>query len=931
MCIPEFITRARELWRTSPSRIVVEMEGQTITAGALEGAVEGLAERLKRAGVGPGARVSIELPRSPHWLVAALATWRLQAAWVAVDIELPAARKRSMLELVGACVRVEDEDGELHVVAPSYALANSSLDPIHCPNNPEAYVIFSSGSSGAAKAISVGHRGLVAMLDAQIAAFELNAASRALWALSPGFDASVSDWGSALLSGARLLICPLARELPTFLEQAELTHADLPPAILPCLDPERVHPRLRCLITGGEVPDAAALLAWSSRARVIVVYGPTEATVCTSSAVATANWHGASIGEPLPGVEYAVVDSAGERRAEGESGELWIAGRQLARGYLSAPAMQAAKFVRWQGQSWYRSGDLVRRMLGGYEFLGRIDRQVKISGRLVTLEEVEAHIRRHEAVTAASVSVENLAGRPRLLGHVELCQGPKTAVTSSCLQAWLAERLPQWMIPEHFIVYPRLARTPSGKIDHSALQGLASLPQVQRRPEKSAQTETELSRVLSAIARITGRRADPDVEAGRLGLDSLDRMRLVAELAGEEIYFAVGDLSGADTLRTLSTAGTAKAGVSISYKALKQRAWHTLRRYGLDSRGESVETTRREHVGQLYPGARVLLSGATGAFGGQLLHALLARGYHVICGIRDQPQRTCVQRLKEIHSRLPAAWRPRCRATRFELGAVRLGHSESSFAALGQSVDAIMHCAAEVDLLGDLDDLYCVNVDSVGELIRLADSGGVSSFHQISTLSVYVSRPKVPVRAAEIPVCDDAQLLGGYAQSKACAEALLLAARVPGLRIYRLGLLMDESGHASPRVFCEALRHRIELGCSELAFDCTPSAWAARVLLRLAHAPASATRVQHIAGSRMTAKALAQASDIAGNSGRAARALQNPQTRPLSLFQAGRIIFDQRFRADWPDLAAAQPHGRGVLDAHLQRLQPWRSNAIPKN
>ncbi len=271
------------------------------------------------------------------------------------------------------------------------------------------YVIFTSGSTGRPKGVAVGRRGLPGMIAQQVREFGLTATSRVLWYLSPGFDASISDVFTTFAAGATLVLAPHrlpGGPLEEQIERLGITHLDLPPCLLGQF--VRLPAGLETLVIGGEVCPAWAIRRWADQVRLVNVYGPTEATICTSLSVCGEDWVEGSIGRPLEGVEYRLVD-----------GELWIGGEQVALGYLREPDLTRAKFV----DGFYRTGDRVERLPdGSYRFLGRLDRQFKRQGRLVAPEEVES-----------------LVGQP-----VEVCQG--RLVTNGPVPN-LRESLPAWMIP----------------------------------------------------------------------------------------------------------------------------------------------------------------------------------------------------------------------------------------------------------------------------------------------------------------------------------------------------------------------------------------------------------------------------------------------------------------------------------------------------
>jgi acyl-CoA synthetase (AMP-forming)/AMP-acid ligase II len=237
------------------------------------------------------------------------------------------------------------------------------------------------------------------------------------------------------------------------LARRDITHVDLPPALLAYLPPDDPPPGVRVVVLGGEPCPVEPLRALARRVKVVVVYGPTEATVCSSLAVVDPErWSRPLIGDPLPGVSYRVID-----------GELWIGGDCLALGYAGAGGATARAFVEVDGRRMYRTGDRVEPCDGGLAFVGRIDRQHKIAGIRVELGEIEAVLRRAPGIreAAVTVAVPGHCGRARLIAYVDGDLEP------GAVRAWMRREAPAWMVPSRVII-GALPHTPTGKIDHGA-------------------------------------------------------------------------------------------------------------------------------------------------------------------------------------------------------------------------------------------------------------------------------------------------------------------------------------------------------------------------------------------------------------------------------------------------------------------------------
>lgn len=373
-----------------------------------------------------GAIVSLPWPRGADLVSGMLASWAAEAAFVVLTPDLPPAVRRAREMEAGVTHRF---DGEGRVVR-----VGEGGEP------GLAYVAFTSGSSGRPRGAFIEAEGLLRVLDAQIEAFELGPGDRSLWLLAPGFDASISDIGTALLSGATLhwMEGPALRDPARLLAEVQrraITYVDLPPSLLPHLD--RCPPSLRTLVVGGEVAPAAAVRTWSQRLRLFDVYGPTEVSICTHVARCWPERPSATLGRALPHVLERVVD-----------GELWLGGPAVARRLVGAPegVLHTEAGVRW-----YRSGDRVAQTPEGLRFLGRLDRQVQVNGVRVEPEAVELAL----AELGISATVELEAGC--LVGSYEGSVGPEAWLPS--LQA----RLPASHCPTRWRSRSRLARNRHGK------------------------------------------------------------------------------------------------------------------------------------------------------------------------------------------------------------------------------------------------------------------------------------------------------------------------------------------------------------------------------------------------------------------------------------------------------------------------------------
>ncbi|WP_194906381.1 non-ribosomal peptide synthetase [Catenulispora rubra] len=535
------------------SRPAVRFEGADLTYGDLDARANRLARLLQdEFGVAPGAVVGFLLHRGPEVPTAQLGVLKAGGAWLPLDPAHPAGRIAYQCSNadVRAVVTTRALAGLLPPDVPSIVLDDAAdgarlagLDSMAppCAARPDdvAYVIYTSGSTGNPKGVQVPHRAAVNFVGAAAGLlFSITPADRVLQFANPTFDVSVFDVYAALCSGATCISAPTAvlhdpTPLAQLMRTESVTVADIPPAVLGMLDDADL-PDLRALFVGLEAFPAELVNRWRTTTRAFHNgYGPTEATVacvdyeCPSEPLTASP----PIGRAMANCRAYVVDALGDLVPQGVPGELCIAGKQLARGYLGQPAMTAEKFVPcpWgaPGERMYRTGDVVRwREDGELEFLGRVDRQVKIRGLRVELGEIEHAMAAFPGVRHAAVVVAAADGGPRLDAYV-VADGASDGFAAE-LRAHLADRLPLHMVPTTFTLLDRLPLTSSGKLDHKLLPEPVARPETIVPPATA--TEGELAGIWSNLLGVDLARIGQGESFFALGGSSLQATQLIARI-----------------------------------------------------------------------------------------------------------------------------------------------------------------------------------------------------------------------------------------------------------------------------------------------------------------------------------------------------------------------------------------------------------------
>jgi amino acid adenylation domain-containing protein len=466
-----------------------------ISYGALNDAANRLARVLIGRSIGPGDRVAILMPRSPEAYVAILAVLKAGAAYLPLDWSHPSAWLSSVLSESAPAAVVTTKDAAPHLpdVADPIVIDDSAtallldrseasspgdhertrrLQPAH-----PAYVLYTSGSSGRPKAVVVTHEGLSTLAAAQCDRFAVDARSRVLQFASLSFDASVSELLMAWTSGATLVGVPDDKRAGEALRQVVVTHgvthATLPPVVLRTL-PAAQLPSLQTLIVAGDACPAELAARWAGNCRMINAYGPTETTVCATMSAPLVASDTVPLGTPIWNSSAFVLDEALRLAPPGVAGELFVAGKGVAQGYMNRPALTAERFVANPfgppGTRMYRTGDRAEwHDDGQLRFLGRVDHQVKLRGLRVEPGEIETLLRQEPFVGDAVVVAACGANDDIRLHAYVTARRSGEPVDTRQLRQTLSTHLPEFMVPASIAVLDTFPLTASGKVDRHQL------------------------------------------------------------------------------------------------------------------------------------------------------------------------------------------------------------------------------------------------------------------------------------------------------------------------------------------------------------------------------------------------------------------------------------------------------------------------------
>ncbi|MCC8379602.1 non-ribosomal peptide synthetase, partial [Xenorhabdus sp. PB30.3] len=496
----------------TPESLAVVGEEHTLSYDELNQRSNQLAHALIAAGIQPDDRVALCIERSPDMIIGVLGILKAGAAYVPLDPNHPDKRRAYILSDSTPKLLLTQQHLQAQVLnhdipvwfldkadylnrAAKYAVANPELEQLGLQSHHLAYVIYTSGSTGLPKGVMVEHRNVVNFIHAQCQITALNAADRVLQFATIAFDASVAEIFPTLATGATLILRPPHLQIPDaafghFLQEKAISVVDIPTAFWHQWGQEikagrsELSPTLRSITVGGEKTNLHSLTDWQSlpetqHCQWTDTYGPTEATVIvTSLSLNGGALHDAaetlSIGRPIANCRIYLLDKTQQPVPLGVTGEIYIGGAGVARGYLNRSDLTAERFIADPFSSqpdarMYKTGDLGRWLPdGNIEYLGRNDFQVKIRGFRIEPGEIEAQLVACQGVRDAVVIAHKTdKGEQRLVAY--LVPQPDVTLEAADLREQLKSSLADYMLPNAFVMLDTFPLTPNGKLDRKAL------------------------------------------------------------------------------------------------------------------------------------------------------------------------------------------------------------------------------------------------------------------------------------------------------------------------------------------------------------------------------------------------------------------------------------------------------------------------------
>lgn len=547
--------------KTTPNQLAVVVGEQYLTYQQLHEQSNQLARLLLKKGVKSGQIVSILAEPSLDLFISILAVLKVGAAYLPIDPAYPQERIRYMLQDSRSSILLAPSDLWTESLASDWIdltekawLAESTQDVLWVQtSNDLAYVIYTSGSTGKPKGVMVSHRALLNLVTWHNQYYQVTNQDRCTKYAGVGFDASVWEIFPYLSVGATIYVVDATirhdvHALNQFFEENLITISFLPTAMAEAFI-KLENRSLRALLVGGDRLRQIQPQTYD----IFNNYGPTEnAVVTTSYKIQDRADQKIPIGRPIFNNQVYIVDQALQLQPIGIPGELCIAGDSLASGYLHRAQLTAEKFVPdpfVTGQKMYRTGDLARWLPdGNLEYLGRMDQQVQIRGFRVEIGEIETHLLAHQAVKEVVVSIhQDENGQNMLCAYLVMYVSEQIKE----LRSYLAELLPEYMIPTYFMELESLPLTANGKVDREALPKPAGKPETKTTyvaPTNALQKR--LVEIWEEVLQVP--KIGIDDHFFSLGGDSIKAIQIAAQLQQSGQKIAVNDLIEHPTIRELT-------------------------------------------------------------------------------------------------------------------------------------------------------------------------------------------------------------------------------------------------------------------------------------------------------------------------------------------------------------------------------------------
>lgn len=848
----------------------------TLTFSELNCRANALANSLLELGVQPEDRIAFVLPRDSRILVSMLGIMKAGCAYIPIDPDYPKERISHVLEDSGARYILTNGSGAFEnglCVDELLKNKNTANPNLAISSDRLCYIIYTSGSTGKPKGVMLTHGGIVNYVvddpeNRHVHALVENDCIMAS-VTTVSFDMFLKEAFTTLMNGLTLVLADDEQaknpdQLAKLFRKTGATAFNATPSrMLQYMElPEmrQVLAGCKVIMAGGEgyPPVLYNRLKEITSATLINTYGPTEITVSSNAKVLDGDF--ITIGAPLMGVVEEVMDIEGNPLPVGITGELWIGGNGVARGYFGNPEMTAERFIERDGLRWYKSGDLARWTENGeIVILGRNDGQIKLRGLRIELGEIENTISAIPEIRSCVVLVKNLHGQEHLCAYYTA----NHEFSAEKLREVLLKSLTKYMVPTAYLQLPQLPMTPNGKIDRKALPE-AQLMQREEYEPPCSETEKIYCNIFEEILHLE--RVGATDNFFDLGGTSLLVTQVTIDAANKGLKLSYGDVFANPTPRELSALVTAQEDESKT-DSLAEYDYEQLENLLRENTLDAFRSGEKQQLGN------VCITGATGFLGIHVLHAYLQTEKGIaFCVVRGNKRISADKRLRSMlayyfgDDALSIGGKPFFEVMDELMGSrIVVIDGDITSPKLYETlktlpIDTYINCAANVKHFSAGTDIEDINYGGVQCALQFCKEKGCR-FVQISTASIggmsVNGVPEETTKLNEHMLYFGQDLSNKYANSKFLAERAVLEAALEGqdVKIMRVGNLMarDADGEFQAnfrtnnflgRLKAYHLVGAIPYDAMDMSTEFAPIDYTARAVLLLAKTP-KACRVFH--------------------------------------------------------------------------------------
>ncbi len=789
--------------------ILVAADGR-FTYRQLEEDANRTANALIAKGLQKGDRVVVLLSRTSRYFTSVFGISKAGGVFIPTNPDYPQERINTIMEdsqarfIITEGGLVDTYDNTLDVTE-FHTWKDASRPSVDVQPEDLVYLIYTSGSTGKPKGVELRHESICNYLEDHPVNIQvyypMHEGSCYGAVTTVAFDMSFKEWALALCNGLKLMFASDAQTLDPILLAKALNENDVdifnatPSRLLQYMeveDFERAMTRCKVIISGGEKYPAKLLnlLREKTSARILNTYGPTEITVSSNAADLTAA-ESITIGRPLLNYEEYIVDSDDNLLPVGVVGELIICGIGVGNGYRNLPEQTQKAFIRFEGQSAYRSGDYARWHADGcVEILGRKDNQVKIRGLRIELGEIEKVLTDTEGIKSGTVLIRKVGNQDAICAYYTLTDG--ATLTSEGLRDAMAARLTDYMVPTAFVALESMPLTPNGKINTKVLPEPKAMERKAGRMPKN-EKEKFFADVFAQIVESDTVYADDNFfEIGGSSL-TVTRVIIAAAKAGMDIaYVDVFDNPTPEKLAALVSKENSAESTSpyADFEDISAYDYTSINQVLAKNNLQSFLSGERQRF------SHVLLTGATGFLGIHVLYELLHNypGCRVTCLLRGKRDLSAAARMQGMFFYYFEELPGELFQDRINVVDGDITNSSDFEKCRDLDIDMVINCAANVKHFSKGTDIEDVNYYGTLNIIRFCQQTGARLVH-VSTMSVggaYVGERGPVTELHEDLLFYGQKQLSKYTQSKYLAERAVLQAVADGnlsAKIMRVGTL----------------------------------------------------------------------------------------------------------------------------------------------